>query len=538
MTRGSSAAQDLDLEPRPALVRPATQIWLCCAVFVLVSLSLSSSSLWIDEGFSAYLASIQNFRSFLQVLRSCDSGDLQTGGYYVYLWLWAHVFGSRELALRASNLPFLALLCFSFYWTSHHCFHGARIWPVCVLSPFIFVYLNEARVYLPVLACSCMCVAGFLVGVSGARARASSIAPFLCIGFLACASLFNLLAILLYPALFLLGLNYGLIRSRVWIRSACTFLPILLLEGGYYAWTFLQKQDMTYDVFRPSYLLLWTYEFLGLQGIGPGRNQLRLLNHDYLKNEELLIALLIGICMGLLLINDYLRSSSSAKQLSGRLVTAGTFSLACTFVLSYLLNERFLPRHGAAIYPLFLFALLALLAAPEPRKRPTFATALLVCVTAIWVISDIRVRFLQQYQKEDYRSAVARAMLFSKGNEVRLVWAADIMTAAYYGLQLENPFNVPFGRVNLKEIFPRTGWRILGRGLYGSNLHQDQVLKVLQQSKEKRQPIVMALSKPDLYDQYHSWNSVLVKSGGQSPANINSFAFYEINPDSVLPTVF
>ncbi len=517
----------MDAQSRP--INLAAQVWLYCATFLLLCLSLTSSSLWIDEGFSAFIASIRKFSSFLHILGACDSGDLQTGGYYLYLWLWVHVFGSGELALRASNLPFLALFCACFALVSHACFNGTRIWPICALSPFASVYLNEARVYFPLLACSSLCIAGYLLGAFSTKQHARKIAPYLFWSGLVFASGCNLLTILLYPGILMLVPGLKGAAFREWIKPGLCALPILLIEGGYYLWTLFQIQDVTYDRFRPVYILLWIYEFFGLQGIGPERNQLRLLKHGFLQNRELDVALVIGILLALLILAGYVQACRPARTIVGRLALAGTTSLICAFALSYLLNERLLPRHGATIYPFFLFALLALLAGPFKQKSFS-PTAVALCLVAIWLTSDARIRFLPQYEKEDYRSAVTLLIHLSRRNQTKPVWVADYMTAAYYGLKLDNEFQIPYLRIDLTKVFTETGWSIRASGLFGSNLNQEQLRRVLQQSGPVDPLIYVAVSKPDLYDMSKTWMHLLDHQSSKVTSTIRNFGIYAINP--------
>src|SRR4051812_20736322 len=65
-------------------------------------LSISSYSLWTDEAYSALLASQTSLANLGHSLLSGGSSDLQLSLYYLYLFLWAKLFGSSELAIRAT----------------------------------------------------------------------------------------------------------------------------------------------------------------------------------------------------------------------------------------------------------------------------------------------------------------------------------------------------------------------------------------------------------------------------------------------------
>ena len=343
-------------------------ILLATVVLLLLCLAFNGNSFWIDEGYSAYIASQHHVSDLVRSLRGSDSGDLQTAGYYLYLWAWSHVFGISEAALRASNIPFLVLLIFSFRWISNQVFKSRFGWVLCVLCPFLWVYLNESRVYYMLAALGSAATAACLISATDQSERTRIRAAVACLLIVWVGIVADVVTIFLVPGLVFILWSYGpALAWRTWRRPLLWLLPLYMLEGSYILWTLLQPQTMNYDKFRLLYVALFGYELAGLQGIGPSRNELRLLGPHFklstLAQSDLLLPLVAGL-VTFLLIAALLIQKRKTRPLINVLFTAGILSLTSLCLVSFTLGERFLPRHAAAILPLFLFALLALVSNP------------------------------------------------------------------------------------------------------------------------------------------------------------------------------
>ena len=121
---------------------------------LLLGLSISNQSLWIDEGLTAWLASQHGLSGLFHALRVVSETTTQPlePVYHLYTWEWVKVFGVSEFALRASNIPFAILLVSALAWSSLNLFGVRFAWIVFALSPFLAVYMNEARPYIPLMA--------------------------------------------------------------------------------------------------------------------------------------------------------------------------------------------------------------------------------------------------------------------------------------------------------------------------------------------------------------------------------------------------
>src|SRR4051812_21444867 len=116
---------------------------LVCSI--LLALTVTRDSLWTDEAFSAYMASLRNLGSVLSTLVHGDSSDLLTSAYYVYLHLWSTVFSQSEVSLRAANMPFVLMFAFGMCWACQRIFRSDILWILAALLPFSWAYAADAR---------------------------------------------------------------------------------------------------------------------------------------------------------------------------------------------------------------------------------------------------------------------------------------------------------------------------------------------------------------------------------------------------------
>lgn len=120
------------------------KILFALGIFMLL-LPISSFSLWIDEGTTAYLASINTFNNLISYLSCYKGSEAQMPGYIIYIWLWAKLFGLSEIALRSANIPFYILFLISLYKSSYSSRMKVIILALVAPNPFLWYNINEAR---------------------------------------------------------------------------------------------------------------------------------------------------------------------------------------------------------------------------------------------------------------------------------------------------------------------------------------------------------------------------------------------------------
>jgi hypothetical protein len=413
---------------------PSTFFWLSCALCycLAISLSIKGSTLWTDEAFSAWAASHRSLGSLFHSLRIGDSSDLQVGAWYIYLFGWARLFGHGELALRAANIPFAFLFSLALVWGSVRIFLSRWAWLPAGILPFIWQFASEVRAYMAILAFSAVSVAmlsGFL------RSRTSSGGRryvWLLLASALLGSLFHMLFLLVVLPLATLAFVYSAKRPgvqwREWRLPLAVFaLPFAAL-ASFMIWTFT-RADILYDYPKPGIrqMLSVASEIAGFTAFGPNRK----FSLDFAAFG---LPLALG---GAALLAGFATAVFAGLRKRHSAVTSGLASALCagcieTVALACLTHKQPDARHLAALVPLFLFLLMGVI---TQTGRAGYVAALLF--GGAWLAADVRVAVLPEYQKEDFRGAVAAAVSMHNQTGAEIAVASDPVGAAYYGLDVK-----------------------------------------------------------------------------------------------------
>lgn len=449
---------------------------------VLLPLTISNDSLWLDEGDTAMYARDPDFSAWRERLLHDGQADCQMPLAMLCAWVGGKILGTQEWQLRAVNLLWGALALLAMYRV------GRRLqlpWLplLLVLQPYFWFYLNEARPYASQLGCGAWLLVA-LVEFYHARGQGTAWAWLLAAsGFLVfCTTMLGPLPVAATVA----AMGFIAWRERwrpsrraIWVLlgglMACVPLAI------YYVGTLLRgakgSQMWAVDLKFVAYVF---YELAGMGGIGLSGPEIRALARSPdLAHEltarlpQLVLPLLLGlllvaaVCLGLRRRWREGQSTLLSGLLLVPLLTGGVF-----VVMSLGMQKAFWARHYAPAFPFYVallgLAFAGLLSSPKKWLR---LLPLLICV--LLAAGALRFRFAETLRKEDYRaaSAYARAAL-AAGRSVW--WSAGGYSADYYGVPLAESAPEP-GKAYL-------AW--LGRADIAA-------LPV---------PDVIVLSKPDIHD--------------------------------------
>jgi mannosyltransferase len=132
--------------------------------------TLSTQSLWADEGFTAQIAGHSLSSAVSQVPHTESTPPL----YYALAWIWAHVFGSSAFALRSLSALLGSLTVAAVFWAGRP-FVGRRAAlgaaALTAVSPIMVWYSQEARAYA-LMVLLCVLTLGFFVRVLAQERRA------------------------------------------------------------------------------------------------------------------------------------------------------------------------------------------------------------------------------------------------------------------------------------------------------------------------------------------------------------------------------
>jgi uncharacterized membrane protein len=531
-------------QPTPAAVASATRlianvsltrlagllVWL---VFPLtLALAITRQTLWTDEGFTIWFAAHKTFSSFWSVVIGSRGapGDSQIVLYLLYMWSWVKAFGASEVALRTANIPFAILFIGAISWASRHLLRQPHLWVLSCLSPFFWFYLNEARPYVALLAFStvaCLALLAYLLQPADYRVSA----PWCCLIFLLLAWATHITAAFLFPCLLVvivaaLASDPNLRRNflRDWLKAMLWCSPAFLALGIF----FIRSSQYGINRYgKPglSNLFYALYEFAGFQGLGPPRNEIR-------SNPHLSVLvpywplLLLGTAALLALAFLLLRTSPDKIVL---FLTIGLLTgLAAALEISIWQEFQILGRHLAAFFPLFLLTLMLWLKPALSSKLTRRASiAALASLGVVWAISDLRLVFLDEYQKDSYRAASSIALAKVQSDHGRILWAADPHTAYYYGIQVRNGQRLATVGNRDDVDLP-----VVSEGVDARNWTAAQAAAYLDASTT---PIVLVLGKADAFDAHSAWPALVQQRKPAELARLTAFTIYEWQSTTAAP---
>jgi hypothetical protein len=525
---GENAAKSIS---ESGTVRRA-RIILCLLFLATIGLAINSQSLWIDEGYTAWFACHQSIASFFSALIGSPGapGDPQMIFYLLYMWIWVKIFGFSEVALRASNVPFAALLIVSVSWASRHLLRRPALAIFFCLSPFFWFYLNDARPYVALMALSSVASVALLTYVMSPT-KHRLLAPWCCLIALFLAWGTHILAAFLLPSMVVFAAaalrgNPNLRHSflRDWYRPAIWCAPAFLALATFYVWVSSNGVNRGFRNPGPSNFVYVLYEFLGFGGLGPPRNEIRAAA-GVLVFVPYWPWLLLGAValLGLAFFIFRARPSKMVGCLAAGLLVSAAFALG----ISKLENFQVLGRHMAALFPLFLIIPMMWLepSLSSTRVRHRAITALVV-VGAIWMMSDGRLRFVGKYGKDSYREASSKAVARSRLDGGKILWAADPHVAHYYGiLVLRGQNTVEIGDDADLD------WPVQVQAIDAQNWSSGEVKAYLDAATT---PTILVLSKADLFDTKGGWQDVIQQQRPTELARLIAFRVYEWLPN---PTI-
>jgi len=526
MTSGASSGKTL-YPISPAIVSNASgwsvSAWLLPALALCyalaLALSISGSSFWTDEAFSAWLASHETLRSLMNSLFTGDSSDLQTGLYYIYLFFWAKLFGTGELALRSANIPFLLIFSLALVWTSWSVFKSRLAWLVAAMLPFVWHFASEARGYMAILAFSAASLAALLGFIRNNDASNTKKFPWICLTCVLLGSMFHMLFLLAAaPILWIAASAYfsdsNKPRWRQWIVPLATFtLPFCAL-AAFFVFTFT-RASIGYDYPRPGLRQMASvlYELAGMFNFGPNRK----LSLDF---RPYLVPVIIG-GLGLLLgaisiIGPALRNRTD--RLVRTLITAALLCFIEVVTLSFALGKQFDARHLAALVPVVLFLLLGLITQAKPRVR----VLAMVLLGGTWLVADLRGAWLPEYQKEDYRAAVRVALAIHNQTGAVIALASDPVGFAYYGLGVRGPAPCYPMVTSCEQAFRRVPWQYTVEGIDANTWSRPQIVSWLSSYGQTNRPVEI-LVQLDRAHRYSPWWPILASYSNAPRQEVHGF---------------
>ena len=487
--------------------------FLLCLLGFLLCLWLtgvvSCDSLWTDEALTASYAMLPSLHQWFSKLSTDLLSDAQMPLYMLLAWGWEKIIGHSEWALRAPNIFYACLALMPLIMLSRLLRVSILPW-IVLCHPFFNYYLNEARPYALVLACSSWSLYG-LVGWlqnNGADTRGLWIFVGSSVALLATHMLgFFWVA----PAsLLIIWVSVGRQWRPDWQSVVILGTGVLLasLLGLYYAWTLIRGTGgarlWSVGVGNLAYA---AYEFLGFGGFGPSRNILRsamgtgagVMEWVCLLWPYMLGLIVLGGYYGMILIQAW-RKKPRWQEWEIQILVASTLGVASLLGAAMLFRWPFWGRHLTPFFPAFILLLCLLLG--RIFLRPQVAAWLLA---GLFAVASLNQRFNPQYAKDDYRSACRWSCdALARGQTVW--WAASPGVASFY---YEPRFNQ-------------------GRNLDFSRRRFIPIETPCETLQRMPKPDWLVLSKPETYDRQGFIRSYLDVHYDHPSTNFQAFSIYRV----------
>jgi len=504
----------------PSILHPPSAAVCAIIAFLLLLPAVNNDSIDMDEAQTWDYARLGTFSEFVAELRSDSASEAQQPLGMLAWWGWAKVFGTSEFAMRSINWLWLAIALIPLGIL------GARLrlpWLPMLLAiqPFVWYSMNHARTPMMQVAAGALLLLGIHTVFRDRQLRLPAVCILVTGAVILCgASMLGLIPL----ATILIGLTLHIFWNRIHLPAVAKsiilafgfFLTLLVL---YYLTTlFRGAGGAKIWAVSPMNLLFVAYEFLGFQGLGPGRQELRAIIKGFVPAWEMLPFLpgLLALAAAYTLLAFAAYKSWLTKEfttarpsiLHGRVWLLGVgvtiLSALILFVLAWVVGFPFWGRHLAGVFPFWLVAIgLTLHWARQGIYRKAgrsaaWALIILLCISSAFI------RLGAFHRHDDYRSAATEAKrLAAEGKSVW--WVADHSGGAYYGLVLDPNIEPAQGRIS-----------------YALNLA----------SPPSEPPDVIILSRPENFDRFGMARKLISLNKHLPTQAFQAFAFWEISPTS------
>jgi hypothetical protein len=472
------------------------------------AMAVTGQSLWIDEGDAAVKAIQPDLHRWWQALREDGSSNLQLPLHFFYLWCWEKIFGGSEIALRAANVPPLALAFVAIAW-GLKARPRWRFWFIALASinAFTWHYINEARPYILLFAGCCITLAclarAYLTPLSSRESR-NWFLILLAGSLMACAT--NSIAVpwamaSVLGTAFLLGRKPFIQLVQKHLFWSCIWFVAICGLGAYYIWTISLGAIPTMGRTGILNLVYIVYEQLGFAGLGPGRIELRQGNlKSFLHYLPLLTVASLAFLPVAWETARFLAARWKREKLSLWIALLIILPSACLLFAAWIGHARLWGRHFT---PLFPFVLLGVaIGIDQLWQKKTAGAKIVVSVFLIaLLVSSLELRFTPRHAKDNYRNAADHALRMIRQN--RLVWwAADKPTGFYYHLPRPGEARA----ASLEVLFCPTAADLTARSV----------------------PQMIVLSKPDIYDSAGAISQYARSNGYRLTHRLQAFEIWEL----------
>jgi hypothetical protein len=429
--------------------------WLAALLaFVVLVPSITNQSIDMDEAQTWDYVRLGTLDDFWSELKSDPNSESQMPLGMLSWWAWGQIWGTGEYAMRSLNFLWaaMAVACMAVV--------GKKLrltWlPLLfAIQPFLWYSMDFARTPVMQMAGGALLLVGVILSLERKALEISTVAA-LCAGalILCGGSMLGLVPLVaVFSGLFLHTMWGKLQMSRgariLVILTTC----FLLILGFYYATTLIRGAGgAKIWTVSPANALFVIYEFLGFQGLGPGRQELRAILRGLQSKMGLLphfpglfllvVAYVAVFCAAIKawLTRPFERIPGTPSQLVSWLMGLGVLgqSLLMLLILAGIAGFPFWGRHLAGAFPFWVMVLgLMLKWAGQGMWRKVGRVGIVASVLLL-LLSTALIRLTSEHRHDDYRAGAVEAMRLKEMGKT-VWWVADRSGGEYYGLKFNQP---------------------------------------------------------------------------------------------------
>lgn len=383
---------------------------------------LANQSLWFDEGFSLANSDVSTLQESIYKVRHIENSDKFQPLYFIVLFLWRQVFGESEFALRSLSAILGIGSTIVIFFTALQIYGKKHaLWSLLLVtfSSFCVYYSQDARIYALSMFIASLQLYFFskvLVKNKGNQGISK-----LLFGIFTAIGIFSNINLCFYTIALCLSHIAGYKNLKQWLQwwvpAGLLSLPSILYHFTLPGATTPETVTISRSVFPIIQNILFV-----LHGIlvgttyGPSMEQLR--GDDRVQVmlsywPQILLLLIVGTVIFIALVRVLLKHKKNHIKQHPDYFFASVIVIA--FLLGLLLaivaKFNWVPRHSYYLwFPLAMLIPSALRRRPDIRSKPygvsQFAQTAVIFLIILNIYSLFNYYFNEEYQKDDYRSAV------------------------------------------------------------------------------------------------------------------------------------
>ncbi|BBD68285.1 hypothetical protein NIES4072_44030 [Nostoc commune NIES-4072] len=442
------------------MIKILNQKWSRYYLFVLIVIILSvflrffllsKQSLWFDEGLTLSLSDGSTLQETITKVRTVKNSDRFQPLYFIVLFFWRQMFGESEFALRSLSAILGIGSTIAIYFTALRIYGKKHaLWSLVIItfSSFCVYYSQEARIYaLAIFLASLQLYFLSTVLTENKDNPSQSISIWLFSIFTAIGIFSNIN--FLFSTIALCLSHIAIYRNfrqwlQWWVPAAFLSLPPVL----YYLTLPGATDPESIEVSRLGFPIIQNIVFV-LYGIlvgttyGPSTEQLRGDNKVQIVLHywpHIVLLVIVGIAIFLALIKVLLRHKKNNRDQHPDYFFASVIVMA--FLLGLLLaivtKFNWVPRHSYFLwFPLAMLIPSALSQRPGNSSKPKgvsqFAQIAVISLIVLNIYSLYNYYFNDDYQKDDYRSAIQYIIKNRSSSTKSVVLFGNLRLFRYYG---------------------------------------------------------------------------------------------------------